>query len=261
MKEVKQKRMQSKNIPNAKVVIVEAIISALIILYCVVGFIRVGSWEYGILLRVIYVASLLVSVICLSQFLRQLSVCANWQKVHDCYLRITKFVSRLNELIENVKLPIDFDNNLLLRQERIVSEKENGIVDVQVQQATFKQLVQNKKVKRESHIYLFMLIIVAIFSIGTTTVVSNSQEIPVNISTNPSEDTQEPTETPIIYTVSVKRANVRTGPGTSYKVYKTYSKGEQFEGTGNSQSDGSRMWYEIKIEDGDTAWICETTVE
>ena len=259
MLEIKKKKTSSKNVPNGKLAILSAIISALLILYCLVGFIRVGSWDFGVLLRIVYIGAMIVSGICLIQFLRQLASYGIWQRLQECYKTIMIFSKDLEDNLIELKKNITVNNNLLLSEQPIVSKKENGMVNAQVTQATFKQLAQNKKIKKGTKVYLIIVLITLAISVSLTTFMSKGQQTPVK---EPTKKTETQADSKTIYTVNVANANVRTGPGTSYKRIDTYKKGEQFEGTGKSETDNSnRVWYEIILEDGETGWICETTVE
>ena len=256
---IKKKKTTSKNIPNGKLAILSAIISALVLLYCLVGVIRVGNWDYAILLRIIYIGSMVISGICLIQFLRQLASYGIWQKLQGCYKEIALFSKDLEEHLVELRKNITTNNNLLLSKEPIVSKKENGMVNAQVTQATFKQLAQNKKIKKGTKIYIIIILITLILNVALTTFISKGQKTPTKIPTKTVKTQESDT---ITYTVNVANANVRSGPGTSYSRIDTYKKGQQFEGTGKSEKDKSnRTWYEIILDDGQTGWICETTVE
>ncbi len=259
MVSIKKKKTSNKNVPNGKLAILSAIVSALVILYCLIGFIRVGSWDYGILLRIIYIGSMILSGICLIQFLSQLASYGIWQRLQECYKEIFLFSKNLEEHLVELRKNITTHNNLLLSKEPIVSEKENGMVNAQVTQATFKQLAQNKKIKKGTKVYLIIILITLIVNVALTTFVSKGQYSPTKI---PSKTVEKQADKKITYTVNVANANVRSGPGTSYKRIDTYKKGKEFEGTGKSEKDNSdRTWYEIILDDGQKGWICETTVE
>ncbi len=256
---IKKKKTSSKNVPNGKLSILSAIISALVILYCIVGFIRVGSWDYGILLRIIYICSIILSGICLIQFLKQLASYGIWQKLQGCYQEITLFSKDLEEHLVELRKNITLNNNLLLSKEPIVMKKENGMVNAQVTQATFKQLAQSKKIKKGTKIYLIIIPIILVINVSLTTFIGKGEKTSTKIPTKTVEIQADDHKT---YTVNVANANVRSGPGTSYKRIDTYKKGKEFEGTGKSEKDNSnRTWYEIILDDGQTGWICETTVE
>ena len=53
------------------------------------------------------------------------------------------------------------------------------------------------------------------------------------------------------YTVIVKKANLRMGPGKNYSIVNTLSFGQHVQSLNESRG----IWFKIKSEDGDVGWI------
>ena len=68
-----------------------------------------------------------------------------------------------------------------------------------------------------------------------------------------------PTEVPSRYeiTVDTENANIRTGPGTVYKIIAVRPRGTVLEATGRSQAGD---WLVIRLEDGRTGWISASII-
>ena len=63
------------------------------------------------------------------------------------------------------------------------------------------------------------------------------------------------------FEVSVSRARLRSGPGTSYEILNTYENGTEMTAGGKEQSDGSKIWYQVTAPDGTIGWMREDTIK
>jgi curli biogenesis system outer membrane secretion channel CsgG len=64
-----------------------------------------------------------------------------------------------------------------------------------------------------------------------------------------------PAETPPFVFVKISSANVREGPGSSFKVLTTVNKGAKLP-----VLERKRSWYRVKLEDGKEGWIAHSVV-
>lgn len=66
----------------------------------------------------------------------------------------------------------------------------------------------------------------------------------------------------VFFEISASAANIRSGPGTDYEVVTQAREGDFFEGTGNVETSGERIWYQIYLDDShtDTGWVSDKVV-
>jgi hypothetical protein len=232
-----------------------------------------ADWNLSLLIDILCGVNLLVAAICLYQSVRQRLVRSRFNKMKDSLSKITDYINKVAQIqseLRKMQSTMEQQGNNILYETQLNRPSLNYMTEIKVEHAIWGQQRKHLALKKKkTGIFFWILLLVACVSI-LLSVIFNWKNVlhafvpqstnQSQVDTTPENPVMPSTELVVQYRVNVARANVRTGPGTDYEIYDTYSEGTLLTATGNEESDGQRIWYEVELQNGDLVWICETTV-